>query len=63
MPSEAFSNLLEDLQLMTKEDCEECTIREIEDLCRNPVFHLLCDLCRRGSAPSDHGSRLHPGKS
>lgn len=62
MPSEAFINLLEDLQAMTREDCEDCTVRELEELCRNPVFHLLCDFCRRGSTPAEHGSILHPEK-
>jgi len=40
-----FENLLEDLQLLSAHDVRTARLDEIEELCKNPVFRLLCDLC------------------
>jgi len=40
-----FDDLLEALQQITPSDVRQSTLDEIEDVCRNPVFRLLCDLC------------------
>ncbi len=46
MPSsDALLNLLEDLQAMDSADVQSATLDELEEVCRNPVFRLLCDVC------------------
>ncbi len=40
-----FDALLEDLEALTTADVRSASLDEIEDLCKNPVFRLLCDLC------------------
>ncbi len=46
MPSsEGLLNLLEDLQMMDSADVQSATLDELEEVCRNPVFRLLCDVC------------------
>lgn len=45
MPGEAFANLLEDFEQLTRDDVNEMTIQELEDLCLNPIFQLLCRIC------------------
>jgi len=40
-----FDDLLDDLAALSTADVRQATLDEIEDLCKNPVFRLLCDLC------------------
>ena len=47
-----FDNLLEDLQALGTAEVGRATLDELEELCRNPVFILLCDYCRR-TCPED----------
>jgi len=38
--------LLEELRTLSTSDVKrEASIDEIDDVCKNPVFQLLCDLC------------------
>jgi len=52
-----FDDLLEDLAAIGTQDVRQASLDEIEDLCKNPVFRILCDLCdvlepRRGKKRS-----------
>jgi len=40
-----FGDLLDALEAISAQDVRSATLDEIEDLCRNPVFRILCDLC------------------
>jgi len=40
-----FEDLLAAFELLGVADVRAASLDEIEDLCKNPVFRLLCDLC------------------
>jgi len=48
-----FDDLLDSLAALSVADVRSASLDEIEDVCKNPVFRLLCDLC----------DILHPQKS
>ena len=46
MPSsDALLNVIEDLEAMDKGDVQSATLDELEEICKNPVFRLLCEVC------------------
>lgn len=53
--------LLEELRTLSTSDVKrEASIDEIDEVCRNPVFQLLCDLCevlRTQKDPKGHFKR------
>jgi len=51
---DVFQNLIDDLRGITPEDCKRLTIGELQDLCDNPVFHLLCDYCKGQEHENTH---------
>lgn len=40
-----FDDLMDSLDQLSKEDVRSATLNELDQLCRNVVFRLLCDLC------------------
>jgi len=40
-----FEDLLAALQLMSTQDVKQATLDELEDVCKNPVFRFLCEIC------------------
>ncbi len=40
-----FEDLLASLELLSASDVRQASLDEINDVCKNPVFQLLCDLC------------------
>lgn len=40
-----FDDLIAALELMGVADVRQATLDEIEDVCKNPVFRLLCEIC------------------
>ncbi len=40
-----FDDLLDALGTLSISDVRSASLNEIDDLCKNPVFRLLCELC------------------
>jgi len=40
-----FDDILDAFAALSTTDVRQASLDEIDDLCRNPVFRLLCDLC------------------
>ena len=40
-----FDEVLDALDAIGTQEVRTATLNEIADLCKNPVFRILCDLC------------------
>jgi len=40
-----FDDLLEDLEALSKSDVGQARLEELDELCKNPIFRLLCRVC------------------
>jgi hypothetical protein len=40
-----LDDLLSSFQALDKAAIEQSTLEELEDVCKNPVFRMLCDIC------------------
>ena len=40
-----FDGLLAELELLSRNDIRQASLDELDDVCKNPVFRILCDLC------------------
>ena len=40
-----FDDLIADLELLSTGDVRSATLLEIDELCKNRVFQLLCEIC------------------